>query len=300
MNYNLISILGPTAAGKTRLAALLAGSFNGEIISADSRQVYKGMDIGTGKDYSDYLVNNQKINYYLIDIAEPEEEYNLFQFQRDFFSAYKQITAGNKIPFLTGGTGLYVSSIIQNYNLNKADFDNEEINSLKKKSLEELQDILKKNNPKLHNTTDLLSKERVIKAIVVSGSANSPEDKVIINSLNIAVLFEREKIKKRITERLHKRLNEGMIEEVEKLINNGVPAERLINLGLEYRFITLHLTGKLNYNDMLQKLNSSIHKFAKRQMTWLRKIEREGTEIHWIKEGNFEEAKKVITENYFK
>jgi tRNA dimethylallyltransferase len=300
MNYNLISILGPTAAGKTRLAALLAGSFNGEIISADSRQVYKGMDIGTGKDYSDYLVNNQKINYYLIDIAEPEEEYNLFQFQRDFFSAYKQITAGNKIPFLTGGTGLYVSSIIQNYNLNKADFDNEEINSLKKKSLEELQDILKKNNPKLHNTTDLLSKERVIKAIVVSGSANSPEDKVIINSLNIAVLFEREKIKKRITERLHKRLNEGMIEEVEKLINNGVPAERLINLGLEYRFITLHLTGKLNYNDMLQKLNSSIHKFAKRQMTWLRKIEREGTEIHWIKEGNYEEAKKVITENYFK
>jgi tRNA dimethylallyltransferase len=300
MNYNLISILGPTAAGKTRLAALLAGSFNGEIISADSRQVYKGMDIGTGKDYSDYLVNNQKINYYLIDIAEPEEEYNLFQFQRDFFSVYKQITAGNKIPFLTGGTGLYVSSIIQNYNLNKADFDNEEINSLKKKSLEELQDILKKNNPKLHNTTDLLSKERVIKAIVVSGSANSPEDKVIINSLNIAVLFEREKIKKRITERLHKRLNEGMIEEVEKLINNGVPAERLINLGLEYRFITLHLTGKLNYNDMLQKLNSSIHKFAKRQMTWLRKIEREGTEIHWIKEGNYEEAKKVITENYFK
>ncbi|MDO8549153.1 MAG: tRNA (adenosine(37)-N6)-dimethylallyltransferase MiaA [Ignavibacteria bacterium] len=300
MNYNLITILGPTATGKTKLAAQLAHRFNGEIISADSRQVYKGMDIGTGKDLSDYVVDNNKIPYHLIDIAAPETEFNLFEFTKHFKEAFKKIISKDKIPFLTGGTGLYISSVVQNYQLRSAKIKEADITRLSHLSFEELQSILTSLKPKLHNKTDLEHKERLIKAILIAGSAGESLLKdVKINSLVIGVRFERGEIKKRITERLKKRLNEGMIEEVQQLIDSGVSYERLLKFGLEYKFIALYLKGEMNYNNMFLKLNSAISAFAKRQMTWFRKMEREGVKINWIDKADFNQAADLISDHTF-
>ena len=300
MNYNLITILGPTATGKTKLAAQLAHRFNGEIISADSRQVYKGMDIGTGKDLSDYVVDDNKIPYHLIDIAAPETEFNLFEFTKHFKEAFKKIISKDKIPFLTGGTGLYISSVVQNYQLRSAEIKEADITRLSQLSFEELQSILTSLKPKLHNKTDLEDKERLIKAILIAGSAGESLLKdVKINSLVIGVRFERGEIKKRITERLKKRLNEGMIEEVKKLIDSGVSYERLLKFGLEYKFIALYLKGEMNYNNMFIKLNSAISAFAKRQMTWFRKMEREGVKINWIDKADFNQAADLISNHTF-
>ncbi len=295
MQTNLITILGPTAVGKTRLAALLAHKFNGEIISADSRQVYKGMDIGTGKDLHDYLVEGKQITYHLIDIIHSSEEFNLFLFKKYFYEAFEKITSRKKIPFLVGGTGLYISAILQGYTLPPVNFDSEEYNSLLKLSLEELQQILFDLNPEQHNTTNLLEKDRVIKAILIEkAKANSPAESTVISSLVIGVKEDRKVIKERITARLKARLASGMIEEVESLIKNGIAHERLEQLGLEYKFISLYLQHKLTYNDMYQKLNSAIHNFAKRQMTWFRKMEREGVKINWIDGRDFENACRFI------
>jgi tRNA dimethylallyltransferase len=300
MNYNLITILGPTATGKTRLAAQLAYKLNGEIISADSRQVYREMDIGTGKDLSDYIVDGYKVPYYLIDLVDITTEFNLFLFTAHFKDAFRQIISKSKIPFLTGGTGLYISSIIQNYKLKKANFSKEEIKKLSDLSLEELSSLLLKIKPKLHNKTDLEKKERLIKAILVAGSKDeSLMTDIKINSLVIGVRFERSDIKKRITQRLKNRLDEGMIDEVRKLINSGVTYDRLLSLGLEYKFITLYLKGELNYDEMFLKLNSAIAAFAKRQMTWFRKMEREGVQINWIDKADFEQAEEIISKNNF-
>jgi tRNA dimethylallyltransferase len=300
MKYNLITILGPTAAGKTKLAAQLAHRFNGEIISADSRQVYKGMDIGTGKDLSDYIVDDTEIPFHLIDIADPETEFNLFEFTLHFKDAFEKIISKNKIPFLTGGTGLYISSVIQNYQIKKAESNEDEITRLSKLSFGELQTILIRLKPKLHNKTDLQNKERLIKAILVAESEEESLLKGIkINSLVLGVKFERSIIKKKITERLKKRLKEGMIEEVQKLISSGVTYERLLNFGLEYKFITLYLKGELSYNDMFIKLNSAISAFAKRQMTWFRKMEREGVQINWIENADFEQTSELISRHTF-
>lgn len=296
MNYNLITILGPTATGKTRLAALLAYKFKGEIISADSRQVYKGMDIGTGKDLSDYIVNNETVAYHLIDIISPKEEFNLFLFNKYFYSAYNQIIFKKKLPFLVGGTGLYLSSILQNYKLNEVEFKKEDFEKLNNFNLNELKKILLKFNPSLHNTTDLINKERIIKAIIIAQAEKKFNQNIKhINKLVIGILPERFEIKKRITERLAKRLNQGMIEEVESLIKNGVSFEKLKFFGLEYKFIAMYLKGELNYNDMFQKLNSAINNFAKRQITWFRKMEREGVKINWLPFADFEKAKNLIT-----
>jgi len=300
MNYNLITILGPTATGKTKLAAQLAHRFNGEIISADSRQVYKGMDIGTGKDLSDYVVDDNKIPYHLIDIAAPETEFNLFEFTKHFKEAFKKIISKDRLPFLTGGTGLYISSVVQNYQLRSAEIKEADITRLSQLSFEELQSILTSLKPKLHNKTDLEDKERLIKAILIAGSAGESLLKdVKINSLVIGVRFERGEIKKRITERLKKRLNEGMIEEVKKLIDSGVFYERLLKFGLEYKFIALYLKGEMNYNNMFIKLNSAISAFAKRQMTWFRKMEKEGVKINWINKADFEQAADLISNHTF-
>ena len=295
MPYNLITILGPTAVGKTRLAALLADSFKGEIISADSRQVYKGMDIGTGKDLKEYEVNGKPISYHLIDIIQPSEEYNLYRFWEDFKKAYSEISGRKKTPFLVGGTGLYLSSILQNYNLPKVEFSGDKIRLLEKSGIEELRAKLKELNPDLHNTTDLLDKKRIINAIIVSDSPNAerpgnPE----INALVLGVLLPREEIKNRITERLKARLQNGMIEEVEKLIDSGITFEKLNFFGLEYKFIGQFLKKEINYNDMFQKLNSAIHNFAKRQMTWFRKMEKEGVKINWIERPDFDATKDII------
>jgi tRNA dimethylallyltransferase len=291
----LITILGPTATGKTKLAAQLAFHFNGEIISADSRQVYRGMDIGTGKDLSDYKIGKDSVNYHLIDIIEPQDEFSLYLFKEHFDKLFNEILEKDKLPFLVGGTGLYLSSILQNYNLNKVNFESEKFGELKSKELPELQSILENLNPRLHNTTDLLDKERVIKAIIIAENNNViPTAEIEIDSLVIGILPKREIIKQRITERLKSRLQNGMIEEVEKLIANGLSFEKLNFFGLEYRYIGLYLKKELTYNDMFQKLNSAIHKFAKRQVTWFRKMEKEGVIINWIDSADFEKAKEII------
>lgn len=297
MRYNLITILGPTATGKTKLAVQLANHFNGEIISADSRQVYRGMNIGTGKDLSDYFINDHQIAYHLIDIIEPSEEFDVYNYQQLFYQAFEDISKRNKLPFVVGGTGMYLSSILQDYKFNKADFEKvqREYSTLND---EELRKILKTLNPYLHNSTDLTNKNRIIKAIAVSKADSKIDYTTKINSLNIGVNLSRDEIKKRITDRLKKRLDEeGMIEEVKHLMESGISYKKMIFFGLEYKFIAQFLKGELNKNDMFQKLNSAIHSFAKRQITWFRKMEREGVVINWINGADFTEAKKIIEAN---
>jgi tRNA dimethylallyltransferase len=283
-NFNLITLLGPTATGKTKLAAFLAKELNGEIISADSRQVYKFMDIGTGKDLSDYIVDNFNVPYHLINIAEPTEEYNLYRFKTDFYRAFEKIKATQKLPFLVGGTGMYLSAILQNYKLRKANLSQNRIEELENYSEKKLQAILLRIKPEQHNITDLITKERIIKAILIE-EANKFKNIQSINSIssfNIGIKLESNEIKRRITDRLKKRLDEGMIGEVENLLDMGISHKKLSFFGLEYKFISQYLRDGLNYNDMYQKLNSAIHSFAKRQMTWFRKMEREGVIINWF------------------
>ena len=283
-NFNLITLLGPTATGKTRLAAFLAKDLNGEIISADSRQVYKFIDIGTGKDLSDYIVDNFNVPYHLINIAEPTEEYNLYRFKSDFYTAFEKIKTVQKLPFLVGGTGMYLSAILQNYKLRKADLSQNRIEELEDYSEEKLREILLSIKPKQHNITDLINSERIIKAILIE-EANQIENIQSINpisSLNIGIKLERNEIKKRITDRLKKRLEEEMIDEIKNLLDMGISHNKLSFFGLEYKFISQYLRDELNYNDMYQKLNSAIHSFAKRQMTWFRKMERAGVNINWF------------------
>jgi len=297
-NFNLVTLIGPTATGKTKLAAFLAKQLNGEIISADSRQVYKYMDIGTGKDLNDYLVDNINIRYHLINIAEPTEEYNLYRFKSDFYKAFKKIKASENLPFLVGGTGMYLSAILQNYKLRDADLSNNRISELENYSEEKLRGILLSIKPKQHNITDLVSKERIIKAILIE-EANQFENiqsQDYIYSLNIGIKLERIEIKKRITYRLKKRLEEGMIEEVKNLLDMGISHNKLSFFGLEYKFISQYLLGELNYNDMFQKLNSAIHSFAKRQMTWFRKMEREGVTISWFDGKDYDAVLRFIRE----
>lgn len=294
MNYDLITILGPTATGKTKLAVQLADYFNGEIISADSRQVYRGMNIGTGKDLSEYIINGKQIPYHLIDVIDPAEEFDLYKFQLIFYNSFEDVSKRNKLPFLVGGTGMYLSSILQNYNLSKADFGNVELD-YSSFSDQEVKNILIELNPALHNTTDLTDRNRILKAIAVSKTQQIQKDEVKINSLNIGVNLSRDEIKKRITARLKKRLDEeNMIDEVKSLMDSGVTYDKMIFFGLEYKFIAQYLKGELNKNDMFQKLNSAIHAFAKRQMTWFRKMEREGVIINWIDGADFDKAKQLI------
>ena len=292
MHFDLITILGPTASGKTSIASTLAKDLNGEIISADSRQVYKGMDSGTGKDLIEFQKNN--VNYHLIDIAEPSEEYNLFRFTNDFNSSFEEIKKKNRLPILVGGTGLYISAIIQSYYLPAIENENE-MEELGNLSLAELKNMLLKLKPRIHNITDLNNKNRIIRAILIERSRLTVEPTPYkISSLNIGIKTDREETKRRITERLKHRLANGMIEEVEKLLKKGVSPERLNDFGLEYKFISQHITGDLNFNDMLQKLNSAIHNFAKKQMTWFRKMEREGIKITWFHPENYNELKAFI------
>lgn len=291
MHYDLITILGPTASGKTAIAVQLAKDFNGEIISADSRQVYKGMDIGTGKDLDEYIKFN--IKYHLIDIIDPMEEYNLFWFTRDFHSAFQKINRAKRIPILTGGTGLYLSAILQSYHLPEIEnTNNDDLNLL---TINELRKILVDLKPKQHNITDLKSKARIIQAILIERSPKifqyeSPK----LNSLTIGIKLSRDEIKNRITRRLKHRLSYGMIDEVKDLKQKGLSKAKLDYFGLEYKFVGQYIDGQINYNDMFQKLNSAIHNFAKRQMTWFRKMEREGVEINWFSPENYSEIKRFV------
>jgi tRNA dimethylallyltransferase len=299
MNYNLLTILGPTAAGKTRLSAQIAHRFNGEILSADSRQVFIGMDIGTGKDIKDYTIAGIQVPYHLIDIISPKDEFSMFQFRKLFYESFLEITKRNKLPILAGGTGLFIHSILKNYSMQEVDFSGDRFDELSHKELNELTEILRRTNSSLHNTTDLTEKKRVVKAIIIAESRdNEFTPPVNINSFVIGVRVERSKIKENIKIRLKERLENGMIEEAQKLIADGITYEKLHFFGLEYKFLALYLSGELSYNDMQQKLYSAICEFAKKQMTWFRKMEKEGIKIYWIEGPDFNAAEKLIEENF--
>ncbi len=286
----LITILGPTASGKTALAAHLAKQIHGEIISGDSRQVYRGMDIGTGKDLEDYVVDGQPIPYHLIDICEPGEKYNIFQFQTDFIQAYHDILRRQRQPILCGGSGLYIESVLRGYALSPVPQDDNLRQSLQGKSLDQLteilQDLKQKTGSKMHNTTDVDTAQRAIRAIEIETyNLGHPTDRRMIPrvpSLVVGVDISREERRRRITARLRERLEKGMVDEIRCLLDQGVSAESLIYYGLEYKYITEYVIGQMSYEEMFCQLEIAIHQFAKRQMTWYRGMERRGVTIHWI------------------
>lgn len=286
----MITILGPTASGKTDIAAHLAYELGAEIISADSRQVYRGMDIGTGKDLEDYIVNGTPVPYHLIDICDVGAKYNLFQYQEDFLKAYDDITSRGVQPILCGGTGLYIESVLKGYHLSPVPQNPELRASLEGKSLEELTVMLKELKAKagsnMHNKTDVDSCQRAIRAIEIeSYNLENPipvRDFPAIDSIIIGVNIDRDERRRKITNRLRKRLDDGMVDEIKQLLASGIPAEDLIYYGLEYKYITEYVIGKTSYDDMFRGLEIAIHQFAKRQMTWFRGMERRGFKIHWI------------------
>jgi tRNA dimethylallyltransferase len=281
----MITILGPTASGKTALAVHLAYALDGEVISADSRQVYRGMSIGTGKDLSEYMVNGKKVPYHLIDIADPGYEYNIFEFQRDFLNAWNNITSRGKLPVLCGGSGMYLESVLRKYRLKKTEPDPKTHEALSQKTDEELKDLLLSLKTP-HNTTDLLDRNRMIRAILISMTPEEKAGETVfpeqMPSLIFGIHWERALLRERITNRLQTRLEQGMIEEVRELLNRGLTPDQVKFYGLEYYYITLYLEKKLDYNEMSRLLNIAIHHFAKRQMTWFRKMEKSGLTIHWI------------------
>ena len=285
MKYDLITILGPTASGKTPLAAALADKLGTEIISGDSRQVYRRMDLGTGKDLVDYVVDGRPVPYHLIDIVEPGYKYNVFEYQRDFLKAYEEIVAKGKLPLLCGGTGMYIESVLKGYRLLPVPENPELRASLEGKTLEELTDILRRYK-KLHNSTDVDTAKRAIRAIEREEyyKQQPPEYREFpsLKSLIVGVDIDRELRREKITRRLKQRLEEGMVDEVRGLLTEGVSAENLIYYGLEYKFLTQYVIGELTFEEMFQQLETAIHQFAKRQMTWFRGMERRGFTIHWL------------------
>lgn len=289
-NKRMITILGPTASGKTDLAAHLAARLNAEIISADSRQVYRGMDIGTGKDLADYTVEGHAVPYHLIDICEPGTKYNLFRYQQDFLDSYENIRSRGVLPILCGGTGLYVEAVLKGYSLSPVPQNPELRKALEEKSLEELTamlvDLKERNHSVMHNKTDVDSCQRAIRAIEIEtyNLTKPTEERQCppIDSLIIGVDIDREARRKKITNRLNARLEEGMVDEIAGLLKQGIPAEDLIYYGLEYKFVTEYLIGKLSYDEMFRQLEIAIHQFAKRQMTWFRGMERRGFTIYWV------------------
>ena len=285
MKHDLITIVGPTASGKTKLAAALAADLKAEIVSGDSRQVYKGMDLGTGKDLADYVVDGKPVPYHLIDIAEPGYKYNVFEFQRDFLKAYDDIKGRGKNVILCGGTGLYIESVLRGYRLIPVPENPELRTKLEGKSLDELTTILS-SYKSLHNTTDVDTAKRAIRAIEIEEyylrQPASEREFPKIDSLNIGLDIERNLRRQKISDRLKRRLEEGMIDEVRGLLNGGVKPEDLIYYGLEYKYVTLYVICQLSYDEMFTKLETAIHQFAKRQMTWFRGMQRRGINIHWI------------------
>lgn len=284
-DYDLIAILGPTASGKTPFAAALAAELRTEIISADSRQIYRGMDLGTGKDLADYTVNGKQIPYHLIDIVEPGYKYNVFEYQRDFLKAYETMKQKGCLPVVCGGTGMYLESVLKGYKLLPVPENPELRARLADKSLEELTDMLK-TYKSLHNTTDVDTAKRAIRAIEIEEYyAHTPVDERSfpqLSSLIIGIDIDRELRREKITRRLRQRLEEGMADEVRHLIEQGIQPDDLIYYGLEYKYLTLYVIGKLTYEEMFTQLETAIHQFAKRQMTWFRGMERRGFTIHWM------------------
>lgn len=289
--HKMITILGPTASGKTALAAAFAADRGAEIISADSRQVYRRMDIGTGKDLADYKVGGKLVPYHLIDIAEPGTKYNVFKYQNDFITAYNDITSRNLLPVLCGGTGLYIEAVLKEYQLAPVPENKELRARMGNKTLEELTDILvqlkRENGSNMHNRTDVDTTKRAIRAIEIEtyykehdlvGEKTFPK----IESTIIGINIDRDERRRKITNRLHQRLDEGMVDEIKSLIKSGIQPEDLIYYGLEYKYITEYVIGRISYEEMFRSLEIAIHQFAKRQMTWFRGMERRGFKINWI------------------
>jgi tRNA dimethylallyltransferase len=293
--YNLICILGHTAGGKTALAAATAFLFNGEVISADSRQVYRGMNLGTGKDYDDYIIQGRKIPYHLIDIVDAGYEYNVFEFQKDFTDAFNQISDRSNFPVMCGGSGLYIESVLSQYRMINVPVNTYLRESLNEKDLKELVDILSAYGA-IHNSTDTESRKRAIRAIEIAKYQNENEisdsDVPNLKPLVVGLNYDREARRSRITLRLHQRLGEGMVDEVRSLLDQGVDRARLEYYGLEYKFLTQYVTGILTYDEMVGALNTAIHRFAKRQMTYFRGMERRGIAIHWL-EGKLSMKEKM-------
>ena len=291
MAKNLIVILGPTASGKTSLAAKLAYDLRGEIISADSRQVYKKMDIGTGKDLNQYIIEGRRIPCHMIDILEPDEEFNLFEFQKRFYRIFTELLERKITPILAGGTGLYLESVLGNYDLPEAPEDAKIRKELSRKSKDELQSILLELKPRLHNRTDLENPDRLIKAIEIEMARNKKSqfdnNKPKVDAVIFGIKLERAELRRRITERLKERLQQGMVQEVMNLRAEGLSWARLESLGLEYRFIARYLQDKTTMEEMTIRLNTAIHQFAKRQETWFRRMEKKGILINWISHNNY-------------
>ena len=283
--YELITILGPTASGKTALAAALAARLDTEIISADSRQLYRGMDIGTGKDLADYVVDGKSIPYHLIDICDPGYKYNVFEYQHDFFRVFTSLRERGLVPILCGGTGLYIEAVLKGYKLLDVPPNPALRERLREKSLPELE-ILLASYKVLHNKTDVDSVQRAIRAIEIEEFYRTQAPDVLeyapLNSLLVGVAIDRELRREKISKRLRARLDEGMVDEVRRILSNGVAPEDLIYYGLEYKFLTLYIIGKLTYEEMVSQLEIAIHQFAERQMTWFIGMERRGCTIHWL------------------
>lgn len=284
--FNVIVILGPTASGKTRIAAKLARSLGGEIISADSRQVYRGLDIGTGKDRDEYNVDGIAVPVHLIDVVDPDTEFNLFDYRKLFFQCARQIIGRQRLPFMVGGTGLYIESVILNYKMQSVPLNQAFRHSLQHLTIEELRSRLVELNPRLHNTTDLLHRDRLIRAFEIAeySKDHSPvqEDVVNLKPIVFGLRWERSVIRQRITKRLQQRLEQGLIDEVRDLHVKGIEWEKFDFLGLEYRYVTRYLRGLMTYKQLFIELNSKIHQFAKRQETWFRRMEKKGVVIHWV------------------
>lgn len=285
MNYDMLTILGPTASGKTAFAVQLAKELEAEIISADSRQIYRRMDIGTGKDLSDYQIEGKNIPYHLIDIADAGYKYNLFEYQRDFKNVYEDLRRRSVFPILCGGTGLYLESVLKGYKMMPVPQNDELRESLSGKTLEELTQILSTYKT-LHNTTDVDTAKRAIRAIEIQEYYKTHPQEFVefpeINSLIVGVDISRELRRERISQRLRARLDEGMVQEVRDILASGVSPEDMIYYGLEYKYLTLYIIGEMSYESMVSELEIAIHQFAKRQMTWFRGMERRGFKIHWI------------------
>ncbi len=290
--FNLLVILGPTASGKTQVGVRVARVLSGEIISADSRQVYRGMDLGTGKDLKEY----GEVPHHLIDVVDPGYEFSVFEFQRRFVSAFRNIQDRGKLPILVGGTGLYLEAVLKGYRLPEVPPNPKLRSELERLSLGELADRLKAIQPSLHNTTDLRLRERVIRAIEIAqfkgGSSGQPALPGL-SPIIFGILWPREALRQRISRRLRERINQGMMEEIKRLHKAGVSFEKLDFYGLEYRYGGMYLRGLLTKNDLFQKLNSAIHQFAKRQETWFRRMERQGTRVHWVA-GDRDPAGKIL------
>ncbi len=299
--YNLIVILGPTASGKTRIAAGLARDLGSEVISADSRQVYRGMNLGTGKDLSEFLVDGVAVPCHLIDIVDTDYEFNLFEYKKKFYHCFSEISARGIIPIMAGGTGLYIEAIVKNYRLLEVPKDPDLHRELQEMDMDALRGRLFKSAPALHNTTDTQERDRLVRAVEIAEYTKAREcaednNPPAVHPFIIGIRRERGELRRRITRRLKERIDTGMIEEVRNLYDQGVSWERLDSFGLEYRYVTRYLKGTMNFDEMFEQLNTKIHQFAKRQMTWFRRMERRGIVIHWIEDADYDSIRRLVEE----